>query len=614
MATKVFLKYNNYDYSPDKIREVVAFKETGDYPAKVKTPHQRAKFAEKWKDFVLRRDKLFLHADLEVVPSTAIQDVLKQNYADPTMGVGVGIRGFYEKLCAKYVGIRRADVGNFQKQQKVYQMTRPLNHVINKPLYESEPNAKWCIDTMDLNPMFNAEDAQGRLVNRGYRYILNCIDVNSRFLWSVPLKLKSSIDIRNALETIVRQAHNTYPKILQSDHGTEFRGVVEAWKEEHGILTANSRTYTPQSNGLVENINQQMWKMLREFMVRNKSNNWVDFVDEAAAGLNNRRNGTIKARPVDVWRPGHLTKDEAKHADNLPQSVNLRKAAAKAIARNPTPDYHVGDWVRVKMTALYTKERQEVKAGNKKTIVVRYSPQVYVVSKCLRHNQKYEKQRYNVVPLSEVRELRNEETVRNRHKTREPARFFGIDFMLVKKNQEAGPTQMSLDEARRLNQTFSPSPDQVLTEENESLERQKQENRELDAYLIRKTKRERERDKQALKERKQLAVSQAKEQLARTGVVREGYMSRSGRQAKAVQEEDLGFKNQRSARRGAPTKVPTKKPPKKVKATAPAPPPAKSYSPDKLYAPRTSRRGRGFLPQYMFSHEFFDLGLGDSFL
>ena len=124
MATK------HYDYSPETIHEVVAFTERGVYPDKVKTPHQRAKFAEKWKDFVVRSDKLFLHAasDLEVVSNTDIQDVLKQNYADSTMGVGVGIRGFYEKLCAKYAGIRHADVGNFLKQQKVYHTAAQSRH------------------------------------------------------------------------------------------------------------------------------------------------------------------------------------------------------------------------------------------------------------------------------------------------------------------------------------------------------------------------------------------------------------------------------------------------------------------------------------------------------
>ena len=98
MANRLFYKLNNYIYTPAIVAGVIRFKDTGAFPPRV----SKAKYELKWHDFEVRDHKLFYHVDplsLEVVPTDKIQDVLCAEYADETMGVGVGCTAFYQKLC-----------------------------------------------------------------------------------------------------------------------------------------------------------------------------------------------------------------------------------------------------------------------------------------------------------------------------------------------------------------------------------------------------------------------------------------------------------------------------------------------------------------------------------
>jgi len=51
------------------------------------------------------------------------------------------------------------------------------------------------------------------------RYILNVIDIFSRYAWAIPVKSKRSDDIFNAFETIFRERK---PDKIQFDEGKEF--------------------------------------------------------------------------------------------------------------------------------------------------------------------------------------------------------------------------------------------------------------------------------------------------------------------------------------------------------------------------------------------------------
>ena len=56
-------------------------------------------------------------------------------------------------------------------------------------------------------------------INNGYKYILNCIDVFSRFARAVPLKTKSAVEVSTALNKLLA---NEKPRHIKTDEGKEF--------------------------------------------------------------------------------------------------------------------------------------------------------------------------------------------------------------------------------------------------------------------------------------------------------------------------------------------------------------------------------------------------------
>ena len=48
-------------------------------------------------------------------------------------------------------------------------------------------------------------------LNKGFRYLLTCIDIFSKYSWVIPLKDKKGINVKNALQKIFKERS---PKFL----------------------------------------------------------------------------------------------------------------------------------------------------------------------------------------------------------------------------------------------------------------------------------------------------------------------------------------------------------------------------------------------------------------
>ena len=386
--SSLILKLNNYQYNQEVIDDVLFFKTKGYVPEHIKP---KTRFKEKWTPFYVSNNHLIYRPkDLKVIiDPNEKEEVLKKLFDDERTGVGSGISQFYHIVCSKYLNIKRKDVAEFLKRQKIYQMTRNTHHIINKPILASVPNERWAIDLVSM------ERYAGQ--NKNYIQILTCIDYYSRYVWAVPLKNKESKDVAIAMAEICRKA-NVYPHILQKDNGGEFQGETNTFMEQHNIKWINTLSYSPQSNGLIENFNNQLRKMLREIMIRNKSLVWYNKLDLCCSIKNKQKNGTTKKRPIDIWNDlPYETQNKDLH---LTVSERIKAKAKRNVLKNKTQEFTVGDYVRVKLSQLYSQIRQMVKQGDKKYIVVKYSPEIYEIDKVLKpDNEGYEKLRYTLKDL-----------------------------------------------------------------------------------------------------------------------------------------------------------------------------------------------------------------------
>ena len=105
-----------------------------------------------------------------------------------------------------------------QKNIKIF-----INEIYSKPPERNYPTNKtdvyhiddiWSLDILDLNDY-------GPKNNRGYRYVLVILDNFSKFVWTVPIKMKNALTIKDSFENILISSKRK-PGLVESDRGTEF--------------------------------------------------------------------------------------------------------------------------------------------------------------------------------------------------------------------------------------------------------------------------------------------------------------------------------------------------------------------------------------------------------
>ena len=452
-----FLILNNYGYSDEQIAVVKEYLKNKKFPPHVNNSAKTRRFIQKWSDFKIVNDKLFyIPLNLEVVPNDKRNEILLGIYKDITKGVGQGIDMFYHRIVENYLNIRRKDVEEFLKSQKVYQITRPQNHKMNKPILATSPNERWGIDCINMTSYASSNGG----IDKGHKFILTCVDYFTRKVWLRAMKKQTAKNVTSAMKSIVAET-KTYPNIIQADNGTEFLGETTAWMKENNIVYIKTLSYTPTANGLVEGKNKIVRKILREIMIRNNSQNWVNYLQICSNNMNSQRNGTTKQTPDSLWKEGHEIQGEKNES-----VIQLhKKRIAREVQGNTTEEYKVGDYVRVKMGSLFSEVRKMIKAGDKKLITVTYSPDIYQIASILKKDLKdeygvqYEKQRYTLKTMDGVA-VDTQQKQNNPDKIRRKKRFFASEFQKVTNpNMENSYLEnFSVKDALKLNKQDDPNP------------------------------------------------------------------------------------------------------------------------------------------------------------
>ena len=89
----------------------------------------------------------------------------------------------------------------------------------------SGPNEIWSADLIDMREFSND--------NKDYNYLLNVIDIFSKYAWSIPLKNKTALEVSMAFESILTK---NKPKKLWVDQGSEFYNkTFDALLKKHSI-------------------------------------------------------------------------------------------------------------------------------------------------------------------------------------------------------------------------------------------------------------------------------------------------------------------------------------------------------------------------------------------
>jgi len=323
-----------------------------------------------------------------------------------------------------------------------------------------------------------------------------------------PLTEKKSVLVCKALQSIKEEA-GTVCIILQKDNGGEFQGKVNNWLKDNHIEYRNTLSYSPQSNGMIENTNKQIRRMIREVFIRENTLNWVRYLNAICENKNNQKSSTTKFTPNQLWKPTNipLQKDNRPLPDSFDKlkdyqvqnlvSNRIKDLALKKIMKSPeeimqilqektnnprliqsilndpkkirsiiidklddpnilnllkkSPNiYQVGDLVRVKMSSLYSQIRKMIKQGDKKYITVTYSPDIYQIDTIVSpENKGYENERYTLKDLN-GNILKTQFKGNRPNKERRAKIFFGSELLRVDKDQLKEKPLLTLKQALKL--------------------------------------------------------------------------------------------------------------------------------------------------------------------
>jgi len=167
--------------------------------------------------------------------------------------------------------------------------------------------------------------------NKGYRYMLNVIDVFSKFAWSRPLKDKTGLTVLYALKEIIAKSGRK-PSHIWVDKGKEFYNkYFDEWLHENNVIRYS--TYGEHKSVVVERFNRtlktNMWK---RFTAEN-TRNWINMLDSLLFKYNNKIHSTIGMTPV-----------KASKKENEMKVLQNFKTRSGVISK---PKFKVGDKVRI---------------------------------------------------------------------------------------------------------------------------------------------------------------------------------------------------------------------------------------------------------------------------
>ena len=167
---------------------------------------------------------------------------------------------------------------------KPVQYNFPRNRVI-----VTEIDGQWQADLVDISSLAH--------FSKGYKFLLTCIDVFSKFSWVVPVKNKTGESLVNGFQSILDLGQS--PEKLQTDKGTEFlnRNFQSFLKEKNThFFTTNSELKASVVERFDRTLKTCMWK----YFTAKNTLVYIDILQDIVHGYNNSHHRSIGQAPAAV--------------------------------------------------------------------------------------------------------------------------------------------------------------------------------------------------------------------------------------------------------------------------------------------------------------------------
>ena len=140
----------------------------------------------------------------------------------------------YQEAKKRYPSVTFHQVKTWLQSKHTYTLHKPVQYNFPRNrVIVTEIDDQWQADLVDISSWAR--------FNKGYKFLLTCVDLFSKFAWVVPLKNEYRESLVNGFQIILDTGRS--PKKLQTDKGTEFlnRNFQSFLKEKNiHFFTTNS--------------------------------------------------------------------------------------------------------------------------------------------------------------------------------------------------------------------------------------------------------------------------------------------------------------------------------------------------------------------------------------
>lgn len=253
---------------------------------------------------------------------------LKKIFYDPKHPAAYGgVEAVYRTAQKDRVDINRQQIKEWLSKQPTYTLHKPLRKTFkrNRVLVYGI-DQQWQADLVDMASLIE--------FNKGYKYLLTCIDVLSKYAWVIPLKNKTGNALVEAFKKILKSGRK--PQFLQTDKGTEFlnRNFQKLLKKEKiRFFTTQNETKASVVERFNRTIKTKMWK----YFTANNTRAYLETLPKFISAYNQSYHRSIKTTPASVTIHNDQEVWRTLYKDRGSGRIKFK--------------FKVGDTVRISMTA-----------------------------------------------------------------------------------------------------------------------------------------------------------------------------------------------------------------------------------------------------------------------
>ena len=258
---------------------------------------------------------------------------------------------FYQILKENNIKATHNQVKEFIEKQAVSQVHKKIENRKSKYKHfiASIPNEIFQIDLLDYQKYSQQ--------NKGYNWILICIDVFTRKAFAKPVKNKTATMVKEAFAAI-----NEVPKVVFHDEGNEFKGSFLQYLKEKDIINVENENGTHNALGIVDRFSRTIKTEISKYMTANNTTKWYSELPRLIDLYNN----TPHSATGDI-KPNKIEGNEENEIKV--STINFKKQIESQANHKKRQTFKAGDKVRVLIKkGTFTKGYE-----------ITYSKEVYIV-------------------------------------------------------------------------------------------------------------------------------------------------------------------------------------------------------------------------------------------